>query len=222
VVVTVRSVSRDVSSSEIPASGSGRYSGLTWILLLALALRAVAIFASPSIHHPDEVFQFLEPAHRLAFGYGIQTWEFSDGMRSLLLPYLFGRLLAGIALLGAGPQTYVLAARVLLAVLSLLTVAVVYRSALRQSHTHALLAGLVAASWFEIVYFSSRPLTEAIATNFLLMGVALASRTRNTAIGLGRHAINAALARSVCSRQRSGTSVGRRSGIGRCARRYRR
>ena len=64
------------------------------------------------------VFQFLEQAHRLAFGYGIQTWELNDGMRSLLLPYLFGRLFAGVAFLGGGPRAYLLAAHLLLAAVS--------------------------------------------------------------------------------------------------------
>jgi hypothetical protein len=161
-----------------PAAGLARHRALIAVLLLAATARIAVIFACPSIYHPDEIFQFVEQAHRLAFGYGIIPWEFSEGMRSLLLPYLFGRLFTVVALLGGGPAAYVLAARVVLAVFSLVTVVVVYRAALRQSRTHALLASLVAATWFEIVYFSSRPLTEAIATNFLVMGLALASRPR--------------------------------------------
>jgi GPI mannosyltransferase 3 len=154
------------------------HSGLLFVLLLALVARVTVILAFPGVYHPDENFQFLEQAHRLAFGYGIVPWELADGLRSLLLPSLFGRLFAGIALFGGGPYAYVLVTRMLLAAFSLVTVAVVYRSALRQSRTHALLAGVVAASWFEIVFFSSRPLTEAIASNFLLMGLALACRPR--------------------------------------------
>jgi hypothetical protein len=37
------------------------------------------------------------------------------------------------------------------------------------------LAGLVAATWFELVYFAGRPLTEAVAATFLVVALALAS-----------------------------------------------
>jgi hypothetical protein len=47
---------------------------------------------------------------------------------------------------------------------------------LRTSRTHALIVGLVAATWFELVYFSYRPLTEAISSNFLIVALAVASR----------------------------------------------
>src|SRR5258708_10951627 len=48
--------------------------GLPHLLLLALALRlAVLAIATPA--HPDEVFQYLETAHRIVFGQGVVTWE---------------------------------------------------------------------------------------------------------------------------------------------------
>jgi GPI mannosyltransferase 3 len=74
-----------------------------------------------------------------------------------------------------GPQGYLLAARAVLAAISLLGVAAVYRMGRRTSPTHALMAGVVAATWFELVYFAGRPLTEAVATTFLLVALALAS-----------------------------------------------
>jgi len=45
----------------------------------------------------------------------------------------------------------------------------------RTSPTHALIAGFVAATWFELVYFAGRPLSEAVATTVLLIGLSLAS-----------------------------------------------
>ncbi len=35
---------------------------------------------------PDEIFQSVEQAHRLAFGYGMLPWEFVDGARSWIFP----------------------------------------------------------------------------------------------------------------------------------------
>jgi phosphatidylinositol glycan class B len=145
------------------------------LLALAMLVRLGAIVAFPSLHHPDENFQLFEQAHRIAFGYGIVPWEFRDGIRSPVLPYV----LAGLFWLGeqvlGGPEGYLLLARSALAATSLLAVATVYRMGRRTSATHALMAGLVAATWFELVYFAGRPLTEAVATTFLLAGLALAA-----------------------------------------------
>jgi hypothetical protein len=149
----------------------------TLLILLALALlvRLAAIVAFPSLHHPDENFQLFEQAHRIAFGYGIVPWEFREGIRSPVLPYL----LAGLFWLGdriaGGPEGYLLLARAVLAALSLIPVAAVYRMGRRESPTHAVIAGLVAATWFELVYFADRPLTEAVATTFLITALAFAS-----------------------------------------------
>jgi hypothetical protein len=75
-----------------------------------------------------------------------------------------------------GPRGYIDAARMAVALLSLLPVAFIWRMGARESRVHAMLAGLVAACWFEIVYFSIRPLTEALACDFALTALALASR----------------------------------------------
>ncbi len=145
------------------------------ILALALALRLVAIFLFPSLNHADEAFQLFEPAHRLAFGWGARTWEFQDGLRSMVAP----AVLAGIFRLAdpivGGPTGYIDAARLACALLSLLPIVFIWRMGARESRVHAILAALAAAAWFEIVYFSIRPLTEALACDFALTALALAS-----------------------------------------------
>ena len=146
------------------------------VLGLALILRLTAIFSFPSLHHPDENFQLLEQAHRFAFGYGVRPWEFEDGMRSLVVPYILGGVFALADAVFGGPEGYIYSTRIFLAVLSLIGIPAVYEMGLRTSRTHALLVSLVAATWFEIVYFSFRPLTEALAWDFLLLALASASR----------------------------------------------
>lgn len=37
----------------------------------------------------DEFWQALEPAHRMAFGYGSLTWEWQEGLRSYAFPFIF-------------------------------------------------------------------------------------------------------------------------------------
>jgi hypothetical protein len=152
----------------------------TLLILLALAfvLRLAGIVFFPSIHHPDENFQLLEQAHRIAFGYGVVPWEFRDGIRSPVLPYALAGIFWVAERIVGGPEGYIIVARAALALVTLIGVAAVYRMGQRTSPTHGLLAGLVAATWFELVYFAPRPLTEAVATTFVLTALALASIER--------------------------------------------
>src|ERR1700730_12425329 len=104
-----------------------------------MLVRLAAIIAFPGLHHPDENFQLFEQAHRIAFGYGIVPWEFLDGIRSPVLPYV----LAALFWLGGrgagGPEGTLLVARAALAATSLLGVAAVYRMGQRTSAAHALI-----------------------------------------------------------------------------------
>ena len=168
--------SSGLSRSGQPAGWGGARRGLAAVLLLALALRVAAVFLFPSLHHGDENFQTMEIAHRLAFGYGATTWEFEDGLRSLVAPTLMSWLFRVVEPVLGGPQGYIDALRIALAAISLFAVAAVYGMGLRTSRTHALFAGLVAATWFELVYFSSRPLSESLAADALLPALAMASR----------------------------------------------
>lgn len=156
--------------SNVPGRG-----GLTLVLALAWVVRLLAVYALPSLHHPDENFQSLEQAHRLAFGYGINTWEFEDGIRSLVLPYILSGVFRVSAAIADRPELYILLSRLLLIGASLLPVMLLFKAAQRRSQSHALIVGVVAATWFELVYYSFRPFSEAVATDFLLSALALSS-----------------------------------------------
>src|SRR5687767_8504114 len=67
-----------------------RLSIAQWVLVGGLAvgaaLRLWVAFTDDGIFWPDEVYQSLEPAHRLVFGYGMVAWEFIEGARNWALP----------------------------------------------------------------------------------------------------------------------------------------
>ena len=115
------------------ASGSNGTALAAALLAVAIAVRLGTVAALPGFHGPDENFQFFEQAHRFAFGYGIQPWEFRVGIRSVLLPATFAKLFQWLASLGAGPATYIFAARAVLACLSLSIVLSVYEAGRRIS-----------------------------------------------------------------------------------------
>jgi phosphatidylinositol glycan class B len=160
------------------------------LLAFALLIRMLVIIAFPGLYHSDENFQSFEPAHRIAFGTGIVSFEFVLGMRSLVFPYLYASLFALAEPLVGGPEGYLTVAKLVLAISSLAGVAAVYQMGKRTSSTHALIVGFAAATWFELVYFAGRPITEAIATTVLLVGLSLASvpelrLTRLRALAIG-------------------------------------
>ncbi|XP_050069537.1 GPI mannosyltransferase 3 [Anopheles maculipalpis] len=63
-------------------------------------VRVASVFLVASWFVPDEYWQSLEVAHRLAFGYGHMTWEWAAGVRSYVYPAVFGGLYKLLALCG--------------------------------------------------------------------------------------------------------------------------
>ena len=77
------------------------------VLACALGLRIWAALAPVQDYYPDELYQYLEQGHRLAFGYGYVPWEYDWGIRSWVLPSLIGGVLAGVDRIGFGePDVY--------------------------------------------------------------------------------------------------------------------
>ena len=65
--------------------------GLT--LLLALTMRLYFFLRQGGEIHPDEVFQYLEPAQWKVFGYGQLAWEFEHGARNFALSGFYSHFL---------------------------------------------------------------------------------------------------------------------------------
>uniref|UniRef100_A0A914V314 Mannosyltransferase n=1 Tax=Plectus sambesii TaxID=2011161 RepID=A0A914V314_9BILA len=70
------------------------------LLCVAVAFRLFNCLLVQTWFVPDEYFQAVEPAHRLAFGYGALTWEWRQGIRSYVYP-LFIALYYGVLRLTA-------------------------------------------------------------------------------------------------------------------------
>ncbi|XP_035774460.1 GPI mannosyltransferase 3-like [Anopheles albimanus] len=68
------------------------------VFWLFLALRIASVFLVTTFFVPDEYWQSLEVAHRLAFGYGHLTWEWAAGIRSYLYPALIAGLYKVLAI----------------------------------------------------------------------------------------------------------------------------
>ena len=60
------------------------------VLALVPAVAAVAVLGRL---HPDEVYQFLEPAYVRVHGYGVLAWEWKAGLRNWAVPLLLAAIL---------------------------------------------------------------------------------------------------------------------------------
>ncbi|MBL8924432.1 MAG: hypothetical protein JNJ54_36625 [Myxococcaceae bacterium] len=153
-----------------------------WKALLALSLlsgAAVRVWLALTdlgVHWPDEVYQSLEPAHRLVYGRSVVAWEFVAGARNFFFPWLLAATLKVLSVLGLdGPSRYLPVLRVGLALSSMVTVAGVYRlsKALRSS-LPAAVAATTALAWMSLaIYFAPRAASEVVTAAPVTWGLAL-------------------------------------------------
>lgn len=150
-------------------------------LALGFALR-LATLASPSIYFPDEVFQYLEVAHKQVFGYGATTWEQRDQVRSPLLPLLLTLPMRLGDWIAPNSDAYLLLPKAMLAFASLAVIWGAYAIGRTLSPLHGMFAAFVSAIWFEFIYFSTQALTEMVALALFFPAAALfLDRERQTA-----------------------------------------
>lgn len=139
-----------------------------WGLLAGLALPpAVLAVVLLGQAHPDEVFQFTEPAMRLAFGTGVTTWEWVDGLRNYVVVGALAGLLKACAAVGLDS---VLMRRLVLTV----PLALLHGWTLASAWTYLRRRG---SSLWPLVLFSTwgvfwavgaRPLSESLSVPFLV------------------------------------------------------
>ena len=139
---------------------------LPWVLALAFATRVAVALSGDFVLHPDEIMQYLEPAHRLVFDNGVRYWEYFYGARSWLVPGAVAGVLKLFDVIGLGqPWWYVGGIKVAFCALSLLIPAGMYVFARRHfGETTARAAVVAGALWYEMAGFAHKPMTEFVAT----------------------------------------------------------
>ena len=157
---------------------------LPWILLFALAARLGIALSGDVYLHPDEIMQYLEPAHKLVFGNGGVFWEFFHGARSWLIPGLIAGLLMLCKLLGLGePGWYIAIVKGFFCLFSLIIPAAMYFFARQHfNELTARIALLGGAFWYELVGFAHKPMTEFVATSLIMLLLMVVSRNINRRI----------------------------------------
>jgi hypothetical protein len=160
-----------VAETILPSSRA-TIGGAMLVALVAFAARLMPIFAVPGINHPDEIFQSLEPAHLLVFGYGLDTW--TGGLRSAILPGIIAALMEASRLFGSGPDIYIPVVQTAFAALSATGVACCFLWAARRFGLWpAIAAASVPAFWPDALYFGGRTLSEPVAASLLVIALYL-------------------------------------------------
>ena len=80
------------------------------VMVVGVLARVLVAVKSPNILWPDEVFQTLEPGHRIRFGFGHLAWEFHDGIRAYLLPGFLAGIMKLTEPLSSGSIGYLVVA----------------------------------------------------------------------------------------------------------------
>ena len=155
---------------------SWRY--LPHCLAAALLLRLGLHMFSDFISYPDELHNYLEQGHRLAFGYGIITWDWHWGARSYLLPAIIAALLLPFKWLGIDhPAYYVPFVEAFFCVVSLLIPWGLYHFTRHQyGETAGRIALLLGVVNFYLLAFAAKTLTETVTGAVLAAALGMAGR----------------------------------------------
>jgi GPI mannosyltransferase 3 len=152
-----------------------------WLLLAALAagaaLRGWLALTDAGIAWPDEIYQSLEPAHRLVWGRGWVALEFREGLRTWLLPGLVAGVLEVARALGLSrPGLYMPVAKLLFAAVGVATAWATARLARRMGAgpLESAAAGALWALAAPAIYFAPRGLSEPLSALPVTLGLAWA------------------------------------------------
>ncbi len=148
-------------------------------LSAALVLRLGIAVGFPNYYAPDEVFQYIEQAHRLVFGQGYVPWEFQTGLRSWVIPLALAAPMALAHCFTPSPLAGLVLIRILLCIASL---PIVYCATKWGGRFHgtqgAWIAGLLTALWPDLWLMAPHPLEEALSADLLVPAIYLVEASR--------------------------------------------
>ena len=146
------------------------------IVFVAVEMRFAIALMSPNVFRPDEIFQNLEPAYRMATGDGLVTWEWRAGLRTQAFPAVLSLLIAPMIKLGFGPAGYIGLITAAMALLSSAVPAIGYLVGWRGGGwIAAVLTAFLCAIWPELILLGPKTLAEVQAGHLMLMGAYLAA-----------------------------------------------
>jgi hypothetical protein len=152
---------------------------LACCLVAALIPRLLNALLLRNYYAPDEIFQYLEQAHRMVYHHGFVPWEFQVGLRSWLIPLGLALPMEMMRWFSASPVPGLVLIRVLCCLVSLSVVCCAVRwGEFYQGNRGAWLAGMLAAFWPDLWLMAPHPMEEAFAAYTLVPAIHLAVLNR--------------------------------------------
>ena len=175
---------------------------LTLLIIVGWIIRVTLAVSTGGMVHPDEIYQSLEIAHDMKYGYSSlspeflnQPWEFripstpeADGAsRSYLFPLLFYFIFELCETFGIPYQIdgTLLVVRFFSATYCTLLIPIVYYFSKellppqKPPHTFSLFAAFLTTFWFQFPFFGIRTLTNSFVTPIIFGALYLHLRTTN-------------------------------------------
>jgi phosphatidylinositol glycan class B len=145
------------------------------LVAVAIVVRVWIAIREHGIYWPDEIHQTVEQGHRLAFGHGLVSWEFQDGLRSWALPGILAGWLKLLSLVGVDSGLgLMIGAKLLLALGSGLAVLACARVAERLAGpTAAIVAAGLSIAFPASLIVGMRLFTEAISAPLIMASALL-------------------------------------------------
>ncbi|XP_077293205.1 phosphatidylinositol glycan anchor biosynthesis class B [Arctopsyche grandis] len=137
-------------------------------LLLIAAVRLASVPIVQTWYVPDEYWQSLEVAHKLSFGYGHLTWEWTNGIRSYIYPAIIAGFYKLLELVECDHSLILIfLPRILQAILSTVADYSFYKWTGR--HKWGLFMILIQWFWF---YTANRTLSNSVETALIMIALA--------------------------------------------------
>ncbi len=152
-----------------------KISDKTFFLLIGygLFLRIFLALSGDFLLAPDEVMQYLEQGHRIAYGYGLIPWEYRLGIRPLIIPYFIAFWLKFFSIVGLNqPAEYIPGIKLVFCFLSMSIPLGMYQFCKQNySKTTGYIALFLGCSWYELIMTAHKPLSEIFSTELMFLGL---------------------------------------------------
>ncbi len=168
---------------------------LTILIILGWIIRVFLAINSGGMVHPDEIYQSLEIAHDMKYGYGHIPWEFrvpsnpdeNGAARSYLFPLLYYYIFELCDALGIPYQINgtLMVVRIFSATYCTLLIPVIYFFSKeflppqKRPHVYSLFIAFLITFWFQFPFLGIRTLTNSFVTPIIFGALYFHLRTTN-------------------------------------------
>ena len=162
-------------SAALPVAGSARIQIDRALAACAAVFTALLATIQSGRIHPDEVYQFLEPANRIAFHFGFPSWEWQEGLRNWAVPAALASGMKVVDVLGGtSPFAHRFGVAVVMAICAYpgFRAVLAYAEKRTSSVLASRLALAVVVGWALSLYFLGRTLGEPMGALFGVAGIA--------------------------------------------------